>query len=236
LILAALAVLGRALTPGAGMIAAGFGVVIVVLAGFPFLALLALFVFISASATRFRFEEKRRRHVQEGNAGERGVSNVVAHILIPTGLAILGATSVISLPTLAVLFASAMAFGASDTFASEFGVLNGRAVSIVSFRPVTPGTNGGVSGIGEAFGAAGSAATAVIGLLLLGLFASPVGSITTFLIAVTVAGFIGCQVDSVVGELFENRGLLSKGGTNFLGMLAAVGVALAVVHLVGGVG
>ena len=83
LALAAAAVAGRALTPAAGAVAAVFGAVIVVLAGFPFLILLVLFVGASALATRFRFEQKRRQSVQEGVAGERGISNVLAHIVVP---------------------------------------------------------------------------------------------------------------------------------------------------------
>ena len=233
-VLALVAVRGRALTPVAGTVAAAFGVVIVVLAGFPFLALLALFVLVSASATRFRFEEKRRRHVQEGTSGERGVSNVVAHILIPTGLSVVAAAGLVPVPTVGALFASALAFGASDTFASEFGVLTGRAVSIVTFRPVTAGTNGGVSGIGTAFGLAGAGVTATVGLLLFVVFGTPIVALASFLAAVTVGGFVGCQVDSVIGDRFENRGTISKGGTNFLGMLSAVLVAFAVLSLLGG--
>lgn len=232
--LSALAVVGRALTPAAGAVAAAFGIVIVLLAGYPFLGLLVLFVGLSALATRFRFEEKRRRGVQEGSSGERGISNVVAHIVIPTALAIGSVFHVPRGSTVAVLYASALAFGVSDTLASEFGVLSGKARGILSGRPVEPGTNGGVSAIGTTFGLAGSALTAVVALPLFLLFSAPVGSVSVFLVAVTVAGFFGCQVDSILGEWLENRGLLSKGGVNFSGMLAAVGIALAIVALTGG--
>ncbi|MCI4366036.1 MAG: DUF92 domain-containing protein, partial [Thermoplasmata archaeon] len=119
------AVLARALTPAAGVVASVFGAVIVVLAGYAFLALLILFVVASVLATRYRFEEKARRHVQEGKQGERGISNVLAHIVIPTALAVaVGWTPpALPLPATTVLFASALAFGAADTFGSEFGVL-----------------------------------------------------------------------------------------------------------------
>ena len=65
-LLAAGAVYARALTPGAGLVAALFGAAIVVLAGFPYLALMILFLASSVAATRFRFEEKRARKLQEG--------------------------------------------------------------------------------------------------------------------------------------------------------------------------
>ena len=229
------AVAARALTPLAGAVAAAFGSVIVVLVGFPFLALLILFVVASVLATRFRIDEKRSKHVQEGVAGERGISNVVAHIVLPTALAIGGGwvPPVVPTPALAVLYASALAFGAADTFASELGVLAGRARSILTLRPVAPGTNGGVSAVGEAWGFVGAGLTAIVGLGLFRLFGTPLPASGLFLGTVAISGFLGCQVDSVLGEVLENRGLLTKGSTNFLGMLAAIGVAAAVLAIAG---
>jgi uncharacterized protein (TIGR00297 family) len=233
LALATGAVLGRALTTPAGAVAAVFGSAIVVLAGFPFLTLIILFVATTTLATRYRFDEKRRRSVQEGTAGERGVSNVLAHILIPTGLAVVAGTVVSDVRLVAVLYASALAFGASDTLASEFGVLSGRARSILTMRPVAPGTNGGVSAAGEMFALAGALVTAVVGFTIFRLFGTPVGPVAIFFVVVTLAGFVGCQIDSVLGEVLENRGWLTKGSTNFVGMLATVAVALGFVGLAG---
>lgn len=235
-ILAAGAVVARALTAWAGVVAAAFGSVIVVVAGYPYLALLILFVVGSVLATRFRMEEKQRRHVQEGTHGERGVANVVAHIVVPTALAVtaLGTPPVLPASSLAVLYTSALAFGASDTFASEFGVLAGTARSILSFRHVEPGTNGGVSGLGEAFALVGAGTTALFAWGLFSLYGTPISDVPRFFLASIVAGFLGCQVDSVLGETLENRGYLTKHSTNFLGMLAAVGLAAALVLGTGG--
>ena len=58
-------------------------------------------------------------------------------------------------------------------------------------------------------------------------------AVPVFLAAVVVAGFLGCQVDSVLGETLENRGYLSKGSTNFLGMLGAVAIAAGILHAAG---
>lgn len=225
------AVWARALTPAAGAVAAMFGVVIVVFAGFPYLALLILFVGASVLATRYRFEEKRRQNLQEGNRGERGVSNVVAHIIIPTAIATAGGLPqpLLNPFSTALLFASALAFGGADTFASEFGVLSGHARSILSGRPVPPGTNGGVSLRGELFALLASVTTALVGLGLFWVFGTPLPNAVLFFLTVSAAGFLACQVDSILGDTLENRGLLSKGSTNFLGMLSAVAFAMAVV-------
>ena len=225
--LAVAAYVSGALTAVASLAAAAFGGLIVVTAGFPFLAMLVLFVVASVLATRYGFEEKRRANVHEGTVGERGVSNVLAHVIVPTALVLLAAAwpSFLGQRPLFVLYASALAFGAADTFASEFGVLAGGARSILSGRRVPPGTNGGVSGIGELFAFVGALVTAVVGLGLFALFGTPVAAPAMFLIATTSAGFIGCQADSVLGELLENRGYLTKATTNVLGMSAAVAVA-----------
>ncbi len=235
IVLAAAAVAARALTPAAGAVAAAFGCVIVVLAGYPFLALLILFVVGSALATRYRLEEKRARNLQEGRSGERGVSNVLAHIVIPTGLVVGAILSpfVLPFPTLAILYSCALAFGASDTFASEFGVLAGEARSIVSGKPVPAGTNGGITGLGELFALFGAGSTAAVALALFTLWGEGPGNGPLFFVTATAAGFVACQVDSVLGETLENRGLLTKGTTNFFAMLSAVGIGALVVALTG---
>ncbi len=229
------AVLARALTPAAGTVASAFGIVIVVTAGFAFLVLLILFVVASVIVTRYRIDEKRQKHLQEGAAGERGVANVVAHIVVPTALAIgMGWVPPLwSGPSVSVVYISALAFGAADTFASELGVLAGRARSILTFRPVPPGTNGGVSGPGELWAAMGALATGLLGYLACLLFSTPTLPAVVVIGVATVAGFVACQIDSVLGESLENRGYLNKHSTNLLGMISAVGIAAALLAVGG---
>jgi uncharacterized protein (TIGR00297 family) len=235
LALAGAAVAAGALTRAAGVLAAVFGSFIVVLAGFPFLALLILFVAASSLATRYGFEEKARRKVQEGTRGERGITNVLAHIVIPYLLVLAAVQLPDRLPqsTLAFLYTAAIAFGAADTFASEFGVLSGRARSILTLRPVPAGTNGGVSLLGELWAFVGAAVTAAVGAGLFALFGAPQPAIPLMVGGVLVAGFGACQVDSLLGELLENRGFLGKGSTNFFAMLSAVGIGVGILALAG---
>ena len=220
----------------AGATSAAFGIVVVVIGGFAFLALLVLFVVASVLATRYGFEEKKRKNVHEGVHGERGVSNVLAHILIPTGLVLVSAAvpEWLSTSTVTVLYTAALAFGAADTFASEFGVLAGRARSILTLRPVTRrherrrlrprrgvGVRGGLFDGGDRVRS------------LLGV-PDPNPGIAVFIGLSGLAGFLGCQVDSVLGETLENRGYLTKGSTNFLGMASSVAFTFLAVVAVGG--
>lgn len=234
-VLAAGAVRSGALTLLAGVVATLFGSFIVIVGGFPYLALLVLFVVASVLATRFRFEDKRRQNVQEGTHGERGVANVLAHVIVPSGLVALAWALPASLPaaSLAFLYTAALAFGAADTFASEFGVLAGHARSLLTGGTVAPGTNGGVSLLGEAWAFAGAFTTAVLAGVLFYLFDSPAPAIGTMLVGVTLAGFLGCQVDSVIGETLENRHLFTKGSTNLASMLITVLIAWALLTALG---
>ncbi|MFZ0830497.1 MAG: DUF92 domain-containing protein [Thermoplasmata archaeon] len=234
-VLSAGAVRAGALTLLAGVVATAFGVFIVIVGGFPFLALLVLFVVASVLATRFRIEDKKRKNVQEGTNGERGVANVLAHVLVPSGLVAVGWVFPSALPvsTVAFLYTSALAFGASDTFASEFGVLAGRARSLLTGKTVQPGTNGGVSALGEAWAFVGAFTTASVGGGLFYAFAQPAPPVGTWLLGVTLAGFIGCQLDSLLGETLENRHYLTKGGTNLLAMFLTVIVAWGLLTALG---
>jgi uncharacterized protein (TIGR00297 family) len=234
-LLSLVAVRAGALTALAGAVAFAFGAVIVILGGFPFLALLVLFVAAGVFATRYRIGEKAAKHVQEGQKGERGVSNVVAHILVPTALVLVGGLEPgwLSPAAVAILFTSALAFGAADTFASEFGVLAGGARSILNGRPVEAGTNGGVSALGEAWALAGAITTGLFSVALFAAFGLAAGAADVMIVVAAAAGFLGCQLDSVLGELLENRGYLTKGGTNLVSMTGSVLIALGFLGALG---
>ena len=62
-------------------------------------------------------------------------------------------------------------------------------------------------------------------MALFAAFATPHLAPAAFLIVAPIGGFLGCQIDSVLGETLENRGRLTKGSTNFFGMLSAVAIA-----------
>jgi len=50
----------------------------------------------------------------------------------------------------------------------------------------------------------------------------------------TIAGFIGCQIDTVIGAVLELRGIVDNHGTNFIatagGAILAMGLGFFYIH------
>ncbi|KAF3760540.1 hypothetical protein M406DRAFT_324362 [Cryphonectria parasitica EP155] len=108
---------------------------------------------------------------------------------------------------------------AADTFSSELGILARgppRLITSLSLRKVPPGTNGGVTLTGLAAGFLGSMIMVVTSMLFipfcsqqtagkLGSGGEPwtQGQHRTFMLALTVWGFLGSVLDSFLGGIFQ---------------------------------
>ncbi len=203
------------------------GLLIALLGGLSWIALMVLFTGLSVVATRVGRAAKERQGVAEAAGGERGVRNVMGNGAA-AGIVVL-ATQVPGVPPVAVAaaYAAAVAAVAADTMASEIGVLAGRARSILPpFAAVRVGSDGGVSLLGQAAALVGAAAVAAAAIPAVGLPARLVW-------VPLVAGFLGCQVDSLLGATLEGdvaRGRpLGKQDVNFLAsLLPAVAVLIGV--------
>ena len=83
---------------------------------------------------------------------------------------------------------------------------------ITTLKRVPIGTNGGITVTGETVALLGALVVSVIAMLL---------SVITpqMMVVCTLAGFIGTNIDSVVGATLENKGFLGYAGTNLLATL-----------------
>ena len=221
-----------------GTIAAfGVGLVIGILGDVTWLLLLLFFLLSSFIATRYRFALKEAMGVQEGVKGERRATNVLANGVAPMVAAALSFANPSWFPRGAsgVVFLSALAVAGSDTLASEIGVLSGNAYLITTFKRVPPGTDGGISALGQLCALLAAVYTALFGWLVLGLLAQsyalnptvPTGA--TFLIVPALVGFVGCQIDSIVGATLERRRIVNKKTTNLIATCAGALLAYAAV-------
>src|SRR3989449_270956 len=156
--LSALAYRRDVLTWDGSLAAFVVGMVIGIFGDVTWLFLLLFFLLSSFLATRYRFALKEALGVQEGVRGERKSTNVLANGFAPMAVAAISLTMPASFPKIisGVIFLSALSVAGADTLASEIGVLSRKTVLITTGEPVPPGTDGGVSRLGQpcAFGAA----------------------------------------------------------------------------------
>lgn len=176
------------------------GLLIALLGGLSWVFLMVLFTGLGVVSTRIGYAKKKRLHLAEGDAGERGVKNVMGNGAA-AGLAVIAVQLSPIVPHLAVQlsFATAVAAVAADTMASELGSLAGKARSILPpFAPAQPGENGAVSLAGHLAALLGAGLIAFASIWFVGV---PVHLVWVPL----VAGFIGCQIDSVLGATLERN-------------------------------
>ena len=236
-VLCYLAYIKSVLTLDGTLAAFAVGLVIGIFGDVTWLFLLLFFLLSSFLATRYKFALKEAMGVQEGAKGERHASNVLANGVAPMAVAVVSLFNLGILPRAVsgVVFLSALAVAGADTIASEIGVLSKNAYLITTFEKVTPGTDGGVSWLGQlcAFGAA--LYTALVGYLVLALLARTYGFPPTMteqpvlLLIPAFVGFVGCQIDSVVGATLERKGYIGKTTTNLIA--TSLGGILAVLLL-----
>lgn len=210
-----------------GLIAATIvGLVVSLLGHWTWLVTLMSFLIIGSTATKWRYEEKLQLALNEANEGIRSWKNVMANSGAVTLLAIFNAYSG-GYDWMYLAAVSSIAVASSDTLASEIGSLDHRTRSITTLEAVPAGTNGGMSPTGTVAAAAGGIFIATIGIALFPFSNNNVIAMPNFFFFAASIGWLGCQVDSLLGALLENRGYLGKHSVNFLATLS--GVVMAVI-------
>ncbi|OKY78236.1 MAG: Cytidylyltransferase family enzyme [Candidatus Methanohalarchaeum thermophilum] len=204
------------------------GIIISLTSGVGWLLILLSFVLAGFLSTRFGIEEKRRRKASEGNNGQRNIKNVFANGLAPLAIAILfwihqnffagqaitrtAVSTAIGQNFYFTAYVGAVAAATSDTLASELGSLDRETRLITNLRKkVKPGSEGGISLIGEL--------STFIGGLLIGLIAFFLSGQKNILIIAPLAGVLGSHVDSLLGATLETRGVLSNEEVNIISTL-----------------
>ncbi len=179
-----------------------------------FLALLIVFA-VTLVATRVGYTRKQQLRTAEP-AGGRTAAQAMANLGIAAlVVAIAGA----GWPVLAL---AALAEAAGDTSSSEIGMaFPGKTLLVTNFKSVSAGTDGGISLFGTIAALLGAASVAVAAVAT-GLV--PVHQLATIILA----GFFGAIIDSLLGAIFERRGMLDNDLVNLLSTVAAVGMAWAI--------
>ena len=186
-----------------------------------FLIMLSFFI-IGSAATKYKFEYKKRIGVEQGKGGARGYRNVFANGIIAAAAAVL--FGVFQQPVFVIMYVGCVATAAADTVASEIGVTGGIPRLITTLKLVPIGTNGGITVTGEMVALLGGFGVSVIAMLL--------HVITPQMMAIcTLTGFVGTNIDSVIGATLENKGFLGNAGTNLLATLGG-GIFAVILYLI----
>jgi len=210
------------------------GVTIGALGDTTWLVLLLIFLISSFGATKRNFAIKQKMGVQEGKSGERGWRNAWSTGLMPTLVALVAFFDTPYLPrnVAGVVFITAIAAAASDTFASEMGMLYPKPEPVLITNPkkrVPIGTNGGITTMGTLWSFLAAAHMGLWGFVLLTLWSDTL-AISPFWTGIAIfMGFMGCQFDSLLGAIYENRGKMSKHAVNFISTMLATIIAWMVV-------
>ena len=222
----------RRMLDASGLIAAMVvGLVVSLMGHWTWLAIMVVFLVLGSIATRWKFEEKRALSIHESNEGVRGWKNVLANGAAPSIVAILSWLGDGDWYFLGMACCASVAL--SDTLASEIGSLDPRTRSIINLEAVPPGTNGGMSPTGTFAALSGSLIIATVTAIMIPYSHDGFHHDATLLadsrglafVLITIVGWIGCQVDSVLGALLENKGYIGKHSVNFLATLSGAMMA-----------
>jgi uncharacterized protein (TIGR00297 family) len=212
------------------------GLIISIFTDITWLFAVIAFLVAGSVVTRVKLKHKRKKGIAEGKLGERGLNNVIANGFIPCFIAFFSYHLDQSLTGLAgLLFLVSLATAASDTFASEIGVISEKAYMITSFNRIPPGTDGGISLLGETAALFGALIVTIVGWPLVSdMFFTgsahllPWNTLPVILFVVVMC-WIGCQIDSVLGALFQHHSnLLNNDLVNFITIAVTVIIAWAI--------
>jgi len=182
-----------------------------------------LFYFIAAGiATKFKYKAKAKKGFAQEAKGKRSWKNVFGSGTIPMFFSV---ASYISRPLAAQGlvdaslpfwlfggFVGAVATTASDTLASELGVFSKSKPRLITNlrRKVPTGTIGAVSLLGEAVALMAGIVIGTVIIIFAVLAPSTVpitsaGQIMYIMPVAVLSGFVGCNMDSVIGATLQNR-------------------------------
>jgi len=229
IILALLAYGLRALDWIGSLTALIIGLIVGVFGGLPWLIVLVIFLFVSFAATKYKYNFKSSIGKAEGKKGERRWNNVIANGTIPALIAVLS-SFVLPKEIGGVLFITAISAATSDTLASEIGIMSDRVYLITNMKKVERGVNGGVSVLGTNAAFFGALFISLTGWIILLAFSVLPKSKYLILIPILI-GFLGCQIDSILGATLEGK-ILTKDTVNLVSIGAGALIAGAIIWII----
>jgi uncharacterized protein (TIGR00297 family) len=202
----------RKLTVVAALTGAAVAMLVFAGAGFTGIAMMTTFFILGSAATSVQSKAK-----QDLNAAEKG-GRTAGQVLANAGTAALCGILILMFPGYAHVFqlmmAASFASATADTLSSELGMIYGkRFFYIMTLKPDIRGLDGVISAEGTLIGVAGSVIIAVVYIIGFGWNVN--------FVWIIFAGTLGNLTDSVLGAVFERKGLMGNNAVNFLNTLTA---------------
>lgn len=189
------------------------GVLIIAFTDIRWFVLLLAFYLLGGGFTKYKYRYKQSRGIAQEKGGARGYKNVFSNSIVAIAASICYPIFPEASNMILYVYLGSVATATGDTLASEIGTTyEGSPRMITTLRKVDPGVDGGVSSLGEAASIFGSLAIALLALLL-GVIEADAAYILGISI-VTVSGFLGTNIDSLLGATLQQRGILSNNGVN----------------------
>lgn len=192
------------------------GVVIIISSdkGWVLFSILLAFFFMGSLFTRYKYDYKLAHGIAEEKKGVRGYKNVFSNSLTALSLAVAYGIFPSHEQVLLSAYLGSVATACGDTLASEIGgTCKGEPRMITTFKKVRAGTDGAVSHLGEGAAFFGAATIALLAYLL-------IKNDFGLVIAVIAGGFIGTNIDSVLGATLQRKGFLSNNGVNLFATIS----------------
>ena len=169
--------------------------------GWPGFAIVAAYFVLGTGVTRIGMAEKEAKGIAESRGGARGPENVWGSAL--TGAVCALGYAVWPHPLWMLGYIASFAAKLADTTSSEIGKAYGRRTfSIVSFKPVPPGTEGAVSVEGTAAGWVAGLMLSAIGVGLATRLPGE-GVAWTWIVPCWVAAIVATTIESWMGATIQ---------------------------------
>ncbi|MFC1786869.1 TIGR00297 family protein [Halobacteriota archaeon] len=199
------------------------GVLIIIFGDIRWFTILFVFLVLGGAFTKYKYGYKQSLGIAEPEGGARGYRNVFGNGLVALILAVAG--GVFGNPVFLIGYLGAIATATGDTLASEIGETSKvQPVEIMNFKKVPAGTNGAISVLGEM--------ASIVGSAVIGILAISMGMAGLHVLPIIIfGGFIGTNMDSLLGATLENRGYLTNSTVNLFATAAGALVSVGLYYI-----